>query len=342
MQGEATNFSTGMLFVRAAVGILFLVSISALQPIQNTAFVQSFHVGNAKAFQLSTCRLRQIDTLRDCFRRRKVRSGIIQANAELLFPAVLAKHAAAVHHFAKPTLALWHNEVWVLTTCIILLGIAFEKLEHRVMHTTPKSFKPAISAMFNEFGALGFISVVVFLVTHPGRGPDAIFKVPPFPDRTASHFTGACRARVLIRGGQVILRKAAAAVGSSAHHLIHDFEMLHFALFFIVNVYFAKAPPQSPPFCGPRYAAGRPAPTRTKEQTRRRDSERGLGERTRREDSESASERDLGEVVRRGPDALPGRPPALSRTHRDASAALRSRARVLARAPPGERMGRVR
>jgi hypothetical protein len=112
-------------------------------------------------------------------RDRRQTSGLRYTHAALsLTPFLVAKHAVDTHHvLATPTLALWRNEVWVLTSCIIMLGIIYEKLEHRVMHSTPKSFKPAISAMFNEFGALGFISMVVFLITHPAHGADAAFKV---------------------------------------------------------------------------------------------------------------------------------------------------------------------
>ena len=129
------------------------------------------------------------------------------------------------------------------------------------MHTTPKSFKPAISAMFNEFGALGFVSMVVFLVTHPGHGPDAIFKVNRNTILACKHeiivqfcaffiFSTSKPYRVARRrGAQSLLRKAARAVGSTAHHLIHDFELLHFALFFVVNIYFIKARPA--PATGP-------------------------------------------------------------------------------------------
>ena len=115
-------------------------------------------------------------------RKLQKKVGLFQTTAALTFPLLVAKHAH--HAVIKPTFALWRNEIWVLTTLIIVIGITFERFEHYVKHSTPKSFKPAISAMFDEFGALGFISVMIFLITHPAWGPNSIFKVLQTPHQS--------------------------------------------------------------------------------------------------------------------------------------------------------------
>ena len=53
---------------------------------------------------------------------------------------------------------LWHNEMWVLTSFILLLGVTYEKLEHLIKHSVPRTFAPAVNAMFGELAALGFES----------------------------------------------------------------------------------------------------------------------------------------------------------------------------------------
>jgi hypothetical protein len=151
--------------------VLCLQFIDAIQTVPKPAFIQILPLCKTQHYS-SHFAFNRMST------HRKPSTGLRFAKATVSYPLVIAKHAAAAHLIAQPTLALWQNEIWVLTTCIILLGVSFEKLEDRVMYKTPKSFKPAISAMFNEFGALGFVSMFVFLITHPGHGPDAFFKVP--------------------------------------------------------------------------------------------------------------------------------------------------------------------
>lgn len=131
-----------------------------------------------------------------------------QLKAELAFPIV--KAAGASLQFAMP---LWTNELWVLTSFIIFAGISYEKGESALKQAVPKPYKPVVNAMFNELGALGFVAMAVFLVTHwhPGHGPLSLF--------------------------QMLLSWCGLL---DAGHLIHKFEVLHFSLFFILNLYFVQ------------------------------------------------------------------------------------------------------
>ncbi|MGB1604927.1 MAG: hypothetical protein ACPIOQ_69985, partial [Promethearchaeia archaeon] len=109
---------------------------------------------------------------------------------------------------------LWHNEMWVLTSFILLLGVTYEKLEHLIKHSVPRTFAPAVNAMFGELAALGFIATATFVITHPMGASASIF--------------------------QNFLQAGAAALGTSFSHMLHDYETIHFGLFFIVNFYFLQ------------------------------------------------------------------------------------------------------
>eukprot|EP00960_Hanusia_phi_P044966 756959-Hanusia_phi.AAC.1 len=133
------------------------------------------------------------------------RTGVagLRASTEVF---AIAKAAAVGEAVFRP---FWLNEIWGLTSVIILMGLAYEKAEKALKRSIPQTFLPVINAMLNELGALGFISALVFLSTHQGFGLS-------------------------------ILKKLAAFFGSSMHHVIHDFELLHFALFAVVNLYFVQ------------------------------------------------------------------------------------------------------
>ncbi|EKX47313.1 hypothetical protein GUITHDRAFT_106763 [Guillardia theta CCMP2712] len=135
------------------------------------------------------------------------RTGLtsLRASTEVI---AIAKAAAAAGGDAllRP---FWLNEIWGLTSVIILIGLLYEKAEKALKRAVPQTFLPVINAMLNELGALGFISALVFLSTHQGVGLS-------------------------------MLKKLAALFGSSMHHVIHDFELLHFALFAVVNLYFVQ------------------------------------------------------------------------------------------------------
>merc|ERR1719409_2234384 len=92
--------------------------------------------------------------------------------------------------------ALWYNEIWVLTTFILLLGVLYEKLDHFIRHSVPKTFLPAVNAMFGELAALGFISTATFILTQPFAGGTSIF--------------------------ETLMDTFAAAAGTTFPHLMHD------------------------------------------------------------------------------------------------------------------------
>lgn len=128
---------------------------------------------------------------------------------------LVASAAGAISSAGVTKFQLWHNEFWVLTSFIILLGVIFEKLEHSLKKGVPATYKPVVNGIFNELGALGFIATAVFLLTHPGK-------------QYASKMFGN------------VLGAVTKSVGATSSHLLHDFEMLHFSLFFIINLYFLQ------------------------------------------------------------------------------------------------------
>jgi hypothetical protein len=100
-----------------------------------------------------------------------------------------ALRVCALGSFLWLSHTLLKNELWVLTTIIILLGVIFEKASHAVKHSVrchrsslstrtaftqisemigrhrclqvPKTYLPVVQAMLNELGGLGFISTTV-------------------------------------------------------------------------------------------------------------------------------------------------------------------------------------
>ncbi len=74
------------------------------------------------------------------------------------------------------------------------MGVTYEKLEHTIKKAVPKTFQPAVNAMFGELAALGFISTATFLLTHGGN---SLF--------------------------QQMLDGAAAFLGTSFHHMLHRY-----------------------------------------------------------------------------------------------------------------------
>ena len=121
----------------------------------------------------------------------QVRMGLLtQAGAVL----VAGGSAVGTSLLSKP---LWQHEIWVLTSVIVLMGVTYEKLEHNIKKAVPKTFQPAVNAMFGELAALGFISTATFLLTHGGN---SLF--------------------------QQMLDGAAAFLGTNFHHMLHRYFFL--------------------------------------------------------------------------------------------------------------------
>ena len=102
-------------------------------------------------------------------------AGVVKGGLGKIGGAVLvAGGHAAGELWKKP---LWYNEIWVLTSVILLLGVTYEKLESAVKKAVPRTFAPAVNTMFGELAALGFISTATFLLTQPGSHPGLGFRV---------------------------------------------------------------------------------------------------------------------------------------------------------------------
>ena len=107
---------------------------------------------------------------------------------------------------------IYLDELLVLVSVILFLGLFYEHLEHTVMHSVPSAFKVVIHSMLNELAALGFVSTVTFVITHPGSS----------------------KAGTIV---QQLLDNAGESLGTTFEHMLHHFELLHFGLFFVVNFY---------------------------------------------------------------------------------------------------------
>ena len=89
---------------------------------------------------------------------------------------------------------------------ILALGVTYELLEHALKHNMPKNFKAVVDAMLAELSALGFVATATYFLTHQ----------------------------------EDLLQRLAKEMGGTFHHLLHEYEALHFGLFFVVNFYFVQ------------------------------------------------------------------------------------------------------
>jgi hypothetical protein len=218
---------------------------------------------------------------------------------------------------------LYQDEVWVLTTLILILGVTYEFFEHNMRHGIPHTYRVVVESMLNELAALGFISTVsassvlgraantrneravrscgastpnalapcaphpgtrtragtvgrgctrspahplcghpspgfffsprqtTFMITNQGHG-DSKSMLQRFLDSVSgpslpASSTWHARVRPARLGrrapvGLLVTRAwgRAEKMGTTFGHMLHDFETIHFALFFVVNFYFVQ------------------------------------------------------------------------------------------------------
>eukprot|EP00026_Physarum_polycephalum_P003468 Phypoly_transcript_03480.p1 GENE.Phypoly_transcript_03480~~Phypoly_transcript_03480.p1 ORF type:complete len:394 (+),score=72.28 Phypoly_transcript_03480:165-1184(+) len=67
------------------------------------------------------------------------------------------------------------NSILVIVTILIVVSILFEFLRHMIEHAADENMKPIVEGLFKELTVLGFVALVMFLVTQ-GEGLERLSK----------------------------------------------------------------------------------------------------------------------------------------------------------------------